>query len=130
MNRKSFRVSGLVMAGAILMAACGGSSDTTSSQAPDTGAPTSEAPTTDVPTTDVTSAAWAVNTDDCVDPEAANAPITGTVKIGNVLPLSGSVAAIAFAPVKAGFESYIKLANEQKLLGDTTIEVSDRKSVV
>jgi hypothetical protein len=65
-----------------------------------------------------------VNTDDCVDPEAANAPITGTVKIGNVLPLSGSVAAIAFAPVKAGFESYIKLANEQKMLGDTTIEVS------
>ena len=124
MNRKLFRLGGLLVAGTIAVAACGGSSDTASTLVPDTGAPTSDAPTTDVPTTDATSAAWAVNTDDCVDPEAANAPITGTVKIGNVLPLSGSVAAIAFAPVKAGFESYIKLANEQKLLGDVTIEVS------
>ena len=107
MNRKLFRLGGLLVAGTIAVAACGGSSDTASTLVPDTGAPTSEAPTTDVPTTDATSAAWAVNTDDCVDPEAANAPITGTVKIGNVLPLSGSVAAIAFAPVKAGFESYI-----------------------
>ena len=124
MNRRLFRLGGLLVAGTIAVAACGGSSDTASTLVPDTGAPTSEAPTTDVPTTDATSAAWAVNTDDCVDPEAANAPITGTVKIGTVLPLSGSVAAIAFAPVKAGFESYIKLANEQKMLGDTTIEVS------
>ena len=124
MVRKSFRLGGLVMAGALAISACGGSSDSTSTEAPTTEAPTSEAPSTDAPTTDAPATAWAVNTDDCVDPEAANAPITGTVKIGNVLPLSGSVAAIAFAPVKAGFESYIKLANEQKMLGDTTIEVS------
>ena len=82
MNRKLFRLGGLLVAGTIAVAACGGSSDTASTLVPDTGAPTSEAPTTDVPTTDATSAAWAVNTDDCVDPEAANAPITGTVKIG------------------------------------------------
>ena len=124
MVRKSFRLGGLVMAGALAISACGGSSDSTSTEAPTSEAPTSEAPSTDAPTTDAPATAWAVNTDDCVDPEAANAPITGTVKIGNVLPLSGSVAAIAFAPVKAGFESYIKLANEQKMLGDTTIEVS------
>ena len=124
MVRKSFRLGGLVMAGALAISACGGSSDTTSTEAPTSEAPTSEAPSTDAPTTDAPATTWAVNTDDCVDPEAANAPITGTVKIGNVLPLSGSVAAIAFAPVKAGFESYIKLANEQKMLGDTTIEVS------
>lgn len=124
MVRKTFRLGGLVMAGALAISACGGSSDSTSTEAPTTEAPTSEAPSTDAPTTDAPATAWAVNTDDCVDPEAANAPITGTVKIGNVLPLSGSVAAIAFAPVKAGFESYIKLANEQKMLGDTTIEVS------
>jgi ABC-type branched-subunit amino acid transport system substrate-binding protein len=124
MVRKSFRLGGLVMAGALVISACGGSSDSTSTEAPTSEAPTSEAPSTDAPTTDAPATTWAVNTDDCVDPEAANAPITGTVKIGNVLPLSGSVAAIAFAPVKAGFESYIKLANEQKMLGDTTIEVS------
>jgi ABC-type branched-subunit amino acid transport system substrate-binding protein len=124
MVRKTFRLGGLVMAGALAISACGGSSDSTSTEAPTSEAPTSEAPSTDAPTTDAPATAWAVNTDDCVDPEAANAPITGTVKIGNVLPLSGSVAAIAFAPVKAGFESYIKLANEQKMLGDTTIEVS------
>jgi len=124
MVRKSFRLGGLVMAGALAISACGGSSESTSTEAPTTEAPTSEAPSTDAPTTDAPATAWAVNTDDCVDPEAANAPITGTVKIGTVLPLSGSVAAIAFAPVKAGFESYIKLANEQKMLGDTTIEVS------
>jgi len=124
MNRKTFRVGGLVMAGAILIAACGGSSDSTSTEAPATQAPDSAAPSSDAPSTDAPTATWAVNTDNCVDPEAANAPITGTVKIGNVLPLSGSVAAIAFAPVKAGFESYIKMANEQKMLGDTTIEVS------
>lgn len=124
MVRKSFRLGGLVMAGALAISACGGSSDSTSTEAPTSEAPTSEAPSTDAPTTDAPATTWAVNTDDCVDPEAANAPITGTVKIGNVLPLSGSVAAIAFAPVKAGFESYIKWANEQKMLGDTTIEVS------
>lgn len=129
MVRKSFRLGGLVMASAIAIAACGGSSDSTSTQAPSSEAPASEAPTSDAPdtgapSTDAPATTWAVNTDDCVDPEAANAPITGTVKIGNVLPLSGSVAAIAFAPVKAGFESYIKMANEKKMLGDTTIEVS------
>jgi ABC-type branched-subunit amino acid transport system substrate-binding protein len=124
MVRKSFRLGGLVMAGALAISACGGSSDSTSTEAPTSEAPTSEAPSTDAPTTDAPATTWAVNTDDCVDPEAANAPITGTVKIGNVLPLSGSVAAIAFAPVKAGFESYIKWANEQKMLGDTTIEVA------
>jgi ABC-type branched-subunit amino acid transport system substrate-binding protein len=124
MVRKTFRLGGLVMAGALAISACGGSSDSTSTEAPTSEAPTSEAPSTDAPTTDAPATTWAVNTDDCVDPEAANAPITGTVKIGNVLPLSGSVAAIAFAPVKAGFESYIKWANEQKMLGDTTIEVA------
>ena len=129
MNRKSFRVGSLIVAGVLLVAACGGSDDSSSTEAPSTEAPSSEAPSSDAPSseapvTEAPSTEWAVNTDDCVDPEAANAPITGTVKIGNVLPLSGSVAAIAFAPVKSGFEAYIKLANEQKMLGDTVIEVA------
>lgn len=129
MVRKNFRLGGLVMAGALAISACGGSNDSTSTEAPSSEAPSSEAPSSEAPDTGAPSTvapatSWAVNTNDCVDPDAANAPITGTVKIGTVLPLSGSVAAIAFAPVKAGFESYIKLANEQKILGDTTIEVA------
>lgn len=129
MVRKNFRLGGLVMAGALAISACGGSNDSTSTEAPSSEAPSSEAPSSEAPDTGAPSTvapatSWAVNTDDCVDPDAANAPITGTVKIGTVLPLSGSVAAIAFAPVKAGFESYIKLSNEQKILGDTTIEVA------
>ena len=35
----------------------------------------------------------AVNTDDCIDPDAANAPIEGTIKIGSAMPLTGGVAA-------------------------------------
>lgn len=39
------------------------------------------------------------------------------------MPLSGGPAATAFAPVKDGFEAYIQWANENKILGDITIEV-------
>ena len=123
MKRKSTRILALAAAGSLVFAACGGddgeSSDTStaSSEAPmDTDAPMdTEAPSGD---------AWTVNTEDCVDPDAANAPIEGTVKIGSAMPLSGGVAAAAFAPVKDGFEAYIKYANEKKLLGDITIEVA------
>lgn len=69
-------------------------------------------------------AEWKVNTDDCVDPAAANAKITGEVKIGSIMPLSNSIAASAFSPVKDGLEAYIKFANEQKLLGDVKMTVS------
>ncbi|MFM7125319.1 MAG: ABC transporter substrate-binding protein [Actinomycetota bacterium] len=123
MKRKSTRILALAAAGTLVFAACGGddgeSSDTSAAS---TEAPSgSEAPMdTEAPSGD----AWAVNTDDCFDPDAANAPIEGTVKIGSAMPLSGGVAAIAFAPVKDGFEAYIKYANEKKLLGDITIEVA------
>lgn len=123
MKRKSTRILALAAAGSLVFAACGGddgeSSDTSgvSTEAPSD----SEAPMdTEAPSGD----AWAVNTDDCVDPDAANAPIEGTVKIGSTMPLSGGLAATAFAPVKDGFEAYIKYANEKKLLGDITIEVT------
>lgn len=67
---------------------------------------------------------WKVNTDDCVDPDAANAKIEGEVKIGSIMPLSGGGPAILFAPVKDGFASYIQYANDSKLLGDTKISVA------
>lgn len=124
MKRTTTRVFALAMAGALTIAACGGDDGSTTSEAPSTEAPTSEAPTSDAPSTDAPAAdAWAVDTADCVDPEGADAPIEGTIKIGSAMPLSGGVAATAFAPVKDGFEAYIAWANEQKLLGDVTIEV-------
>ena len=129
MKRISKKAIALTMAGALVLAACGG--DDGGTDAPSTEAPSTEAPTTEAPTdteapaaTDAPAAeAWAVNTDDCVDPDAANAPIEGTIKIGSAMPLSGGPAAIAFAPVKDGFEAYIDWANEQGILGDVTIEV-------
>ncbi len=90
-------------------------------EAPATDAPqATEAPATEPPAAE----AWAVNTDDCIDPDAANAPIEGTVKIGSVLPLTGGVAAAAFAPVKDGFDAYIQYANENELVPGYTLELS------
>jgi len=120
----TYRAVALAVVGSLAIAACGGddgegSTDTSSEEtsAPgDTGAPDD--------TDAADGEAWAVNTDDCVYPAAANAPIEGTIKIGSAMPLSGGVAAVAFAPVKSGYEAYIKYANEKKLLGDITIEVA------
>lgn len=120
----TYRAVALAVVGSLAIAACGGddgegstdiSSEETSAPG-DTGAPDD--------TDAAEGEAWAVNTDDCVDPAAANAPIEGTIKIGSAMPLSGGVAAVAFAPVKSGYEAYIKYANEKKLLGDITIEVA------
>ena len=128
MKRISKKAIALTMAGALVLAACGGDDGGTeapTTEAPSTEAPSTEAPTdTEAPTTEAPAAeAWAVNTDDCVDPDAANAPIEGSIKIGSAMPLSGGPAAIAFAPVKDGFEAYINWANEQGILGDVTLEV-------
>jgi ABC-type branched-subunit amino acid transport system substrate-binding protein len=124
-------------ASALLIAACGSddnSSDATT--APTSGDTAAVVETTAAESTDTTAAAvettaaaggdaWAVNTDDCIDPDAANAPIEGTVKIGSAMPLTGGVAAAAFAPVKGGFEAYINYANEKGLLGpDLKAEVT------
>ncbi|MEN9802522.1 MAG: hypothetical protein RLZ37_1647 [Actinomycetota bacterium] len=124
MKRKTYRAIALAVVGSLAIAACGGddgeSSSDTSSEATNAPGDTSAPDDTDA----ADGEAWAVNTDDCVDPAAANAPIEGTIKIGSAMPLSGGVAAAAFAPVKGGFEAYVKYANEKKLLGDITIEVA------
>ena len=67
---------------------------------------------------------WTVATDDCVDPDAANEPIEGTVSIAASMPLSGGPAAAAFAPVEAGLQAYIDYANENELLPGYTLELS------
>ena len=139
------RLMALLAAGALTIAACGSDEssapETTKAPSADTTAPvdTAEAPTTDPAetvvtdpatdatepaTTDPAAEAWAVNTDSCVDPDRANAPIEGTIKIGSVMPLSGGAAAAAFAPVADGLKAYVQYANDQGLLGDVKIEIT------
>ncbi len=66
---------------------------------------------------------WTVSTDDCVDPDAANEPIEGTLSIAAAMPLSGGPAT-AFTPVAAGLQAYIDYANENELVPGVTLELS------
>lgn len=115
-------LAALAATATLLFAACGSSAKTTSTT-PAGGTSASAATTPGTATgssstpSDTTGAAapWKAPVDKCADPEAAKAPITGDLTIGAVMPLSGSPA-IAFAPVKDGFELYLKYANDNKLL--------------
>jgi branched-chain amino acid transport system substrate-binding protein len=120
-------------AASLVLAACGDDDDdestaTTAEAAPgttaagttDTTAPTDE-PTETTAGTDETTAttaaegggeAFAVDVENCDDPDAASAPIDGAVKIGTSIPLSGGPA-VLFAPFGAGLQAYIDLYNEQ-----------------
>ena len=75
-------------------------------------------------TTASPSGGWTVDTSNCSDPDRANAPIEGTVRIGSAMPLSGGAAAAAFAPAAQGFQSYITYANAQGLLPGYDIELT------
>ena len=96
---------------AMLVVACGGGDDssaptTTSSGGGGTG----------------DGGAFAVDTSSC--PDDATAPIEGTVKIGTTMPLSGGVAAAAFAPVAVGLQDYIDYANANDLVPGVTLELT------
>jgi branched-chain amino acid transport system substrate-binding protein len=145
-RHRTGRALAAMIAATTLVAACGGddgeTTDTGGTETTaggetttgDTDAPSSTEATDTTEGADTTqggdttepaaSDGWAVNADDCVDPDAANAPIEGTIKLGSVLPLSGGAAAAAFAPVKDGLEAYIKYANENDLLNGVTIELT------
>jgi branched-chain amino acid transport system substrate-binding protein len=138
----------VVIAGALALAACGddGGDDSADTAAPaDTtaaAADTTEAATdtTEAAATDTTEAAgdetttsaaeggggaeFVVNTDDCEDPDAANAVIEGDIKIGSSMPLSGGPAAL-FAPFADGFQSYFEWvnANEGGLNGQQLVPI-------
>ncbi len=126
----------VIAAGALLIAACSDDKTTQSTTAPSTGETTAvettvaagettvETVVDTTPATDPPAEGWMVDTEACVDPDAANAPIEGTIKIGSAMPLSGGAAAAAFAPVKDGYEAYINYANENGLLGDISIEIA------
>ncbi len=151
-SRRS-RLLAFAAVGALIFAACGGDDDDSSSDtatapegteapaatdapdAPETTAGEEPAATdapdaTDAPEgTDAPAPAegWAVNTDDCVDPDVANEPIEGTISIGSVMPLSGGAAAAAFAPVAEGFREYINYANANGVLEgyELTVAIED-----
>jgi branched-chain amino acid transport system substrate-binding protein len=75
-------------------------------------------------TTSSPSSGWTVDTSNCSDPDRANAPIEGTVRIGSAMPLSGGPAAAAFAPAAQGFQSFVAYANAQGLLPGYTIDLT------
>ena len=137
--RKPARLMAALTVGAMLIAACSNdkatdsttaatTADTTGDTTGDTATDTTGDTTADtaaVDTTEPAAAGWAVNTDDCIDPAAAEAPIEGTIKIGSVMPLTGeSSADEAFAPVKDGWLAYMDYANTAGILGDLKIEAS------
>lgn len=68
-------------------------------------------------------AGWTVDTEDCTDPDSANEPIEGTVRLGTSLPLSGGPAATAYAPFAAGLEAYVAYANENEIVPGHDIEL-------
>ena len=111
MNRRARCLSAFSLA-VLLVAACSSDSKKT-----ETGSGASASGSSSS-----SSAAYEVNTANCgTDPTTA---ITGTVKIGATMPLSGGAAAAAFAPVAAGFKAYIDYANAQKLVPGYTLELT------
>ena len=125
MIRRGHQLAALAAATAMLLGACSSSKSATeaSTQGTTPTADTSTPGTGSAATTDTAPApaAWTAPVDNCADPEAAKAPITGTLTIGSAMPLSGSPA-VAFAPVKDGFELYLKYANDNKVLPGITLK--------
>ena len=106
MRRKSLRLLAAFTCTALLVAACSDdeekSEDTTAGTTADTTTEDTTEDTTE--TTTAVDTAWMVNTDDCIDPDSANAVIEGEFKIGSVMPLTGDTSADeAFAPSKDGW---------------------------
>ena len=125
MTKRSRTLAAVVALGALTLAACGGSEETTETTSGETTETTTGDTTGDTTeTTEPAAEGWTVDTSLCVDEAAATAPIEGSILIGSAMPLTNSPAAAAFAPVKDGFEAYIKYANEKGLLPGVTIEVA------
>lgn len=140
MTKRLRNVYVFAAAAALVFSACGGggnSSDTSTGPTTGEGGTTAPADETTIASettaaeTDETTAAtepaapsgWTADTSACADPERAEQPIEGTIKIGSAMPLSGGPAA-AFGPVKDGFQLYIDYASAQGLLPDYTISAT------
>jgi branched-chain amino acid transport system substrate-binding protein len=123
-------------AASLVLAACGDDDDdddsaaTTAAEATGTTAATEETTEATEDTDDTTATteatddtsettaaegggeAFAVDVENCDDPDAASAPIEGAVKIGTSIPLSGGPA-VLFAPFGAGMQAYVDLYNQE-----------------
>ena len=108
---KWFRIVALLMALSFIAAACGGDDDDSSSNSG--GSSTTAAGNS--------SGKWSADTKNC--PDDVNDPIKGTIKIGSTMPLSGGVAAVAFAPVAEGLKDYIAYANDNNLVPGYKLEL-------
>jgi ABC-type branched-subunit amino acid transport system substrate-binding protein len=104
MRTKWFRLLALLIALVLVAVACGGDDDDSSSGDKSTGTTAAGGAT----------GAYKVDTGDC--PDDATAPIKDTIKIGTTMPLSGGVAAVAFAPVAEGLKDYIAYANDHDIV--------------
>ncbi len=128
MIRKGHHLAALATATALLLVACASdkktatSDGTTPGTTPAAGSSTPGTGST-APTHTAAATAWKAPVDKCADPEAAKAAITGDITIGSAMPLSGSPA-VAFAPVKDGFELYLKYANDNKVLPGINIKAN------
>jgi ABC-type branched-subunit amino acid transport system substrate-binding protein len=137
---RSKKLAACAAAGALVLAACGGSdeadtdtgTDTETTAAEDDGSSTTEATdeenpatteatdeeepettdTTEEPDEEPSGDAFAVDVSNCDDPDAATAIIEDTIKIGSSIPLSGGPA-VLFAPFGAGQQAYIDYYNSE-----------------
>jgi ABC-type branched-subunit amino acid transport system substrate-binding protein len=142
------RAAAAFVASVMLVAACGGDDEPSTTDAPAaaTTAPATEEtepateetePATEEtePATEETEPAteeteppaaegFAVDTSACEDPDAANAVIEGDIKIGTSIPLSGGPAAL-FAPYGDGFQAYFDYfaATEGDLNGQALVPI-------
>jgi branched-chain amino acid transport system substrate-binding protein len=114
---KWLRIMALLVSLTLLAAACGGDDDDDDDGATDDTTET----TADGGDDEEDGDAFAADTSIC--PDGVEDPIEGTIKIGATMPLSGGVAATAFAPVAAGMEAYIEYANENNLVDGYTLEL-------
>ncbi|MEO7372128.1 MAG: ABC transporter substrate-binding protein, partial [Ilumatobacteraceae bacterium] len=140
MTKRRRSLSACTASAALLLVACGGGGNAGGTSVPPTAAastlpvetgPIAGGDTTPAGTGDTTApttaaaGGWTVDTSKCADPARAEQPITGTVKIGAAVPLSGGPAA-AFGPVKDGVQLYLDMASEQGLLPGYTLTADIR----
>jgi ABC-type branched-subunit amino acid transport system substrate-binding protein len=101
----------------IVAAACVGDDDDDSADSGDDTTETTAADEGDGGDTE----GYAVDTADC--PDGVEDPIEGKITVGATMPLSGGVAAVAFAPVAAGMKAYFEYANENNLVDGYEVEL-------
>lgn len=120
LRTKWFRSIAVLMSLTILAAACGGDDDSTSNDATATTAAGGDSSTT----TAAGDSGGGYEFDASSCPEEATTPIDGAIKVGTTMPLSGGVAAVAFAPVAEGLKAYMAYATENKLVEGHDVELT------